>query len=78
MTDHSPYANGYAWAVQAMVGLTPNKIIHYTKKAYQEGNALIDQKNLMNETKINVPSEGTSFRVPFFYPQMVLQQYSLR
>lgn len=69
--DTSPYANGYAWVVQAMAGMTPNQVIDATKAAYSEGNAINDLYNLNKQTTINVKDDGTSYRVPFFYPEMV-------
>ena len=69
--DSSPYANGYAWVVQAMAGLTPKEIINNTKKAYRSGLAFRDHQSLGKQTKIVVKNDQTSYRVPYFYPQMI-------
>lgn len=64
--DNSLHANGYAWVVQIMSGLTPADIVDYTKRAYKNGTAEMDSID---------PKSGVSnindYLQPFFYPEMV-------
>jgi len=68
--DDEPYSIGYAWAVQVMAGLTLDQVVLATEKAYAKGAAEHDQTS-DSETKIDVTMGKTSYRRPFFYPEMV-------
>jgi hypothetical protein len=62
--DPTPLANGYAWVVEIMEGLTPWDVVQATKEAYACG-------ELMQPRMIEVTAGKTSFPAPFFYPEMV-------
>ena len=68
--EQTAHANGYAWAVQAMAGLSPIEIINATEKAFKDGSAQSDRES--NQlSQINVTNEENSFARPYFYPEMV-------
>ena len=74
-TEHHKYektahANGYAWAVQAMAGLSPVDIINATEKAFKDGSATSDIE-LNQVSEINVKNKENRFAQPYFYPEMV-------
>ena len=62
--DPTPLANGYAWAVEIMQGLTPWDVVQATKEAFACA-------ELMQPRMIEVTAGKTSFPAPFFYPEMV-------
>jgi hypothetical protein len=62
--DPTPLANGYAWAVEIMEGLTPWDVVQATKEAFACGAP-------MQPRMIEVTAGKTSFPAPFFYPEMV-------
>lgn len=62
--DTTPLANGYAWAVEIMEGLTPLDVTKATRKAY--GASQPGKRNL-----IEVTPGKAGYPAPFFYPEMV-------
>ncbi len=68
--DKSPAINGYAWVVQIMAGKTPFDITEAAKKAFKNNEASKDRQ-LSIESKIDVTSGKTSYRVPFYHPETV-------
>jgi hypothetical protein len=62
--DPTPMANGYAWAVEVMEGLTPLDIVRATKEAFACAEP-------MRQRMIEVTPGETGFPAPFFYPEMV-------
>jgi hypothetical protein len=62
--DPTPLANGYAWAVEVMEGLTPLDVIQATKEAFAYAEP-------MRQRMIEVTPGETGFPAPFFYPEMV-------
>jgi len=70
-TDPAPYSNGYAWAVQAMAGLTPAQVVEATRLAYAGGDASLDLGRPGAESRIAIEPGGRSYARPFFYPEMV-------
>jgi hypothetical protein len=62
--DPTALANGYAWAVEIMEGLTPWDVVQATKEAFASGKP-------MQPRMIEVTAGKTSFAAPFFYPAMV-------
>jgi hypothetical protein len=62
--DPTPLANGYAWAVEVMEGLTPWDIAQATKEA-------LAYAEPMRQRIIEVTAGKTGFPAPFFYPEMV-------
>ena len=62
--DPTPLANGYAWAVEIMEGLSPWDIVQATKEAFACGKS-------MQPRRIEATAGKTSFPAPFFYPEMV-------
>jgi hypothetical protein len=62
--DPTPLANGYAWAVEIMEGLTPWDVVQATKEAFACAEP-------MQPRMIEVTAGKTSFPAPFFYPEMV-------
>ena len=62
--DPSPAANGYVWAVEVMVGLTPQDVVEATRAAYQLSRPV-------HPAYIEVTPGQTAYPVPFFYPEMV-------
>ena len=64
--ETTPYANGYAWVVQIMAGMTPAEILPFSEKAFANNIAFKDSySTTLSETRIN------GYRQPFFYPEMV-------
>jgi hypothetical protein len=57
-------ANGYAWAVEILEGLTPLDIVQTTAQAYAYARP-------MQPRMIEVTPGKTGFPAPFFYPEMV-------
>lgn len=68
--DQSPYIISYGWIVQAMQGLNVLDVINATKNAFNENKAISDRKNNI-ESKIDVTSGKTSYRVPFFHDETI-------
>ena len=62
--DPTPLANGYAWVVEIMEGLSPWEVVQATKEAYGFGEP-------MQPRMIEVTAGKTRFPAPFFYPEMV-------
>jgi hypothetical protein len=62
--DPTPLANGYAWVVEIMAGLTPWDVVQATKEAFACGAP-------MRANMIEVTPGKSSFPAPFFYPEMV-------
>ena len=62
--DPTPLANGYAWAVEVMEGLTPWDVAQATKEA-------LAYAEPMRQRIIEVTAGRTSFPAPFIYPEMV-------
>ena len=62
--DPTPLANGYAWAVEVMEGLTPWDVAQATKEA-------LAYAEPMRQRMIEVTPGKTGFPAPFFYPEMV-------
>jgi phosphoserine phosphatase len=62
--DPTPMANGYAWAVEILEGLTPLDIVQATAQAYAYARP-------MQPRMIEVTPGKTGFPAPFFYPEMV-------
>ena len=62
--DPTPLANGYAWAVEVMEGLTPWDVAQATKEA-------LAYAEPMHQRMIEVTAGKTGFPAPFFYPEMV-------
>src|ERR1035437_3890594 len=62
--DPTPMANGYAWAVEVMEGLTPLDVVRATKEAFACAEP-------MRQRMIEVTPGKTGFPAPFFYPEMV-------
>ena len=62
--DPTPLANGYAWAVEVMEGLTPLDVVQATKEAFACAEP-------MRQRMIEVTAGKTGFPAPFFYPEMV-------
>ncbi len=62
--DSTPMANGYAWAVEVMEGLTPLDVVQATKEAFACAEP-------MRQRMIEVTPGKTGFPAPFFYPEMV-------
>jgi len=62
--DPTPLANGYAWAVEIMEGLTPLDVVQATKEAFACAEP-------MRQCIIEVTAGKTGFPAPFFYPEMV-------
>ena len=62
--DPTPMANGYAWAVEVMEGLTPLDVVRATKEAFACAEP-------MRQRMIEVTAGKTGFPAPFFYPEMV-------
>jgi hypothetical protein len=62
--DPTPLANGYAWVVEIMAGLTPWDVVQATQEAFACGTP-------MQSRMIEVTPGKTSFPAPFFYPEMV-------
>ena len=62
--DPTPLANGYAWAVEVMAGLSPAEVVAATRKSREfarpHGSGVIE-----------VTPGKTSFPAPTFYPEMV-------
>lgn len=68
--DIEAASNSYAWVVQAMMGLSPVEIIDATRTAYDHNRA--EKDRLQNTDSKWVISPGkTSYRVPFFNPEIV-------
>lgn len=66
--ETTPYSNGYAWVVQIMSGMSPFSIIKASEKVFNKEVAKKDL-NTSEETKIKTPA--SSYRRPYFYPEMV-------
>ncbi len=64
ISDSSPLANGYVWAVEILEGLTPWEIVQATKNAFAASSP--GQRKLIEAT----PGR-TAYAAPFFYPEMV-------
>jgi hypothetical protein len=62
--DPTPLANGYAWVVEIMAGLTPWEVVQATQEAFACGTP-------MQSRMIEVTPGKTRFPAPFFYPEMV-------
>jgi hypothetical protein len=62
--DPSPFANGYAWAVEAMTGLRLADVLRATSAAFARSLA-------PHPGVIEVTPGRTSILVPSFYPEMV-------
>lgn len=62
--DPTALANGYAWVVEIMEGLSPWEVVQATKEAYGFGEP-------MQPRMIEVTAGKTRFPAPFFYPEMV-------
>jgi hypothetical protein len=62
--DPTPMANGYAWAVEVMEGLTLLDVVRATEEAYACAEP-------MRQRMIEVTPGKTGFPAPFFYPEMV-------
>ncbi|MEI7939972.1 MAG: HAD family hydrolase [Verrucomicrobiota bacterium] len=62
--DPTALANGYAWVVEIMEGLSPWDVVQATQKAFGFGEP-------MQPRMIEVTAGKTSFPAPFFYPAMV-------
>jgi hypothetical protein len=62
--DPSPASNGYAWAVEVMVGLTPQDVVEATRAAFQLSRPV-------HPAFIEVTPGQTAYPVPFFYREMV-------
>jgi hypothetical protein len=62
--DPTPLANGYAWVVEIMEGLSPLEVVKATRSAY--GLAVPGQLKL-----IEITPGQTGFLAPFFVPAMV-------
>ena len=62
--DPTSLANGYAWAVEIMEGLTPWDVVQAAKEAFAYAEP-------MHQRMIEVTAGKTSFPAPFFYPEMV-------
>jgi hypothetical protein len=62
--DPTALANGYAWVVEIMEGLSPWDVVQATKEAFGFGEP-------MQPRMIEVTAGKTSFPAPFFYPAMV-------
>jgi len=63
-SDPTPLANGYAWAVEIMEGLTPLDVVQATQAAFA-------QSEPMRQRMIEITPGQTAFPVPFFYPEMI-------
>ena len=75
LTDHQPSdpnseISSFSWLIEIMSGLSPLDVINATKKAYNEGQARKDMAG-GPQSVIEVTKGQTSYRAPFFYPQMV-------
>jgi hypothetical protein len=62
--DPTPLANGYAWAVEVMEGLTPLEVVQATKEAFAYAEP-------MRQRMIEVTAGKTGYPAPFFYPEIV-------
>ena len=62
--DPTPLANGYAWVVEIMAGLTPWDVVQATQEAFACGTP-------MQSRTVEVTPGKTRFPAPFFYPEMV-------
>jgi hypothetical protein len=62
--DPSPYATGYAWAVEIMAGLRVSDVVEATRTAIALARSQIP-------AFIEVPPGRTSILAPTFYPEMV-------
>ena len=62
--DPTALANGYAWVVEIMEGLSPWDVVQATQEAFGFGEP-------MQPRMIEVTAGKTSFPAPFFYPAMV-------
>jgi hypothetical protein len=62
--DPTALANGYAWAVEIMEGLTPWDVVQATKEAFACAQP-------MQQRMIEVTPGKTRFPAPFIYPEMV-------
>ena len=61
--DPTPLANGYAWVVEAMEGLTTLDVIEAASAAFHAG--------LAGRHWLEVTPGKTGFPAPFFYPEIV-------
>lgn len=62
--DPSPYATGYAWAVEVMTGLRLTDVLAATRE-------VIALSQPLNLAAIKLTPGGTTIPVPTFYPEMV-------
>ena len=69
--DPAPYSNGYAWAVQAMAGLTADQVVRATRDAYAGGAARSDLGKPGVVSRLELAPGKLSYPRPFFYPEMV-------
>ncbi|PIQ23351.1 hypothetical protein COW36_08390 [bacterium (Candidatus Blackallbacteria) CG17_big_fil_post_rev_8_21_14_2_50_48_46] len=68
--DVTAAANSYAWMVQAMQGLNPTEVIEATREVYGNNRAESDRKT-GQETRVEASPGNTTYRVPFFNPEIV-------
>jgi phosphoserine phosphatase len=64
LEDKAPLANGYAWAVEVLEGLTPWEIVEATRSAFAA--SAPGKRNLIEATP-----GITAYPAPFFHPEMV-------
>ena len=64
LSDPSPFANGYVWAVEVMEGLRTLDVVKATRTAYERPQSV-------KPGFVEVTPGKTVFPVPFFYPEMV-------
>jgi phosphoserine phosphatase len=61
--DSTPLANGYAWAVEVMSGLTPLDVVRATRD-------VMAQAKGEPPCRFEVTPGKTSYPIPFFYPEI--------
>ncbi len=63
-TDPTPLATGYTWCVEVMEGLTVWQVVEATKQAFSLTEPMV-------EKFITISPGGSTYPIPFFYPEIL-------